>query len=128
MAQRIVDLTLRIENNMLAPDCFQRPVYVKAMTHEPVSYTHLDVYKRQVLHHLYHSVLRVAAFGLLKRPAHVPGGGGPGGRLQQRLRVCEDHSSHFGPLPGGNRSLQMCIRDRFYGCVRDNGSHPCGQL
>lgn len=34
MAQRIVDLTLRIENNMLAPDCFQRPVYVKAMTHE----------------------------------------------------------------------------------------------
>ena len=34
MARRIVDLTLRIENNMLAPDCFQRPVYVKAMTHE----------------------------------------------------------------------------------------------
>lgn len=34
MGQRIIDLTLRIENNMLAPDCFQSPVYVKVMTHE----------------------------------------------------------------------------------------------
>lgn len=34
MSQQIIDLTLRIENNMLAPDCFPRPVYIKAMTHE----------------------------------------------------------------------------------------------
>lgn len=34
MGKRVVDLTLRIENNMLAPDCFQKPVYVKVMTHE----------------------------------------------------------------------------------------------
>ncbi len=34
MAGRIIDLTLKIQNNMLTPLDFQRPVYVKAMTHE----------------------------------------------------------------------------------------------
>ena len=32
--QKIIDLTLKIENNMLTPSDFQRPVYVKVMTHE----------------------------------------------------------------------------------------------
>lgn len=34
MAQKIIDLTLKIENNMLTPPDFQRPVYVKVMTHD----------------------------------------------------------------------------------------------
>ena len=34
MRQKIIDLTLKIENNMLTPSDFQRPVYVKVMTHE----------------------------------------------------------------------------------------------
>lgn len=34
MPQKIVDLTLKIENNMITPLDFQRPVYVKVMTHE----------------------------------------------------------------------------------------------
>ena len=34
MAGRIIDLTLKIQNNMLTPLDFQRPVYVKVMTHE----------------------------------------------------------------------------------------------
>src|SRR5699024_9533742 len=32
--QKIIDLTHKIENNMLTPSDFQRPVYVKVMTHE----------------------------------------------------------------------------------------------
>lgn len=34
MGKKIIDLTLRIEDQMLTPDCFERPSYVKVMTHE----------------------------------------------------------------------------------------------
>lgn len=34
MTKKIIDLTLRIENNMLTPNCFPSPIYLKAMTHE----------------------------------------------------------------------------------------------
>ncbi len=34
MGKKIVDLTLRIQDNMTTPDCFQRPVYLVAKTHE----------------------------------------------------------------------------------------------
>ena len=57
----------------------------KEKGYDPVSYTHLDVYKRQVLHH--------------------------GGRLDDRVHAVQRHGNVRGPGRARCRG-QMCIRDR----------------
>ena len=63
---------------------------VSAVTCAPVSYTHLDVYKRQAL-----SMLNTGA-------------------LEELLPLCEKEG--VGVVP-----YQMCIRDRLFTGVRENG-------
>ena len=55
----VVDIERQIRNNKIIVDMqilfFE---FIDAMTAQPVSYTHLDVYKRQVFNRYLHSVQR----------------------------------------------------------------------
>ena len=77
--------------------CFFLPSVLhchKLTRHMSVSYTHLDVYKRQVLG----CEVYVA----------------PGSRFDRELSHGDDRYYHLVLLAENNQGYQMCIRDRFF--------------